>query len=221
MRMKDRFYLIVLVVLFVNLFISFRNSEMSRQYQKLVSEGVPYRFVDERSGIRELTDFCVEGDRLYLLFGDAAYVKIYDLEGNYSHSYAFASLNNGIAELYTGAGLVWLESKDGDVYTFSDGEFVTCYPLHSEDYPKDLYLWNMGKQTDAGGRRYEKRWASIVRTAPDGTVQIVVPRPFFLVLFEEKVVFAIHFLGFAFLAYYVLSERRRRQKAAAGEQKSQ
>ena len=219
MRMKDRLFLIVLVVLFVNLILLFTNTKMSRPYQRLVSEGVPYRFVDERSGIRELTDFCVEGDRLYLLFGDAAYVKIYDLEGNYSHSYAFASLNNGVAELYTGAGLVWLESKDNDVYTFSDGEFVTCYPLHSEDYPK--YVWNMGKQTCAGGRRYEKRWASIVRIAPDGTEQTVVPRPFFLVLFEEKVSMAIHFLGFAFLAYYVLSERRRKQKAAAGEQKSQ
>ena len=118
-----------------------------------------------------------------------------------------------MAKLYTDADVVCLESEDHDVYTFVDGEFVSFYGMHSKSFPG--YGSDGSERTDAKGFEYRKRWASIERIGPDGTVQAVVSRPFFLVLFEGLAPFIIQFLGFGFAFYYVLSGRAAAKKRTA------
>ena len=208
--MKDRILRIALIVLAINTITLLSNGRMSKRYQRNVPEDAPYRFVNAYSGIREVTDFCVEGDFLYLLYGGAGYMKVYDLDGNYSHSFAYKASDSGMAKLYTDADVVCLESENHDVYTFSDGEFVSFYEMHSENHPG--YGSDGSERTDAKGFEYRKRWASIERVGPDGTVQTVVSRPFFLVLFEGLAPFVIQFLGIGFVFYCVLSERAAAKK---------
>ena len=192
--------ILLLILLSINIYEMAGNQRI--RSSKSISEGNPYCYTEEKSGRAELSDFCVKGEYLYLLFEGAGVLEIYDLSGNYLHSYAFRMIANGRGELYTDEYYVYFEDRSHNLYSFSNGAFKTFFKYKDTSYP-EYFLDAYKKWSSHDGVQYQKKWASIVALAPDGTEKTVISRPFYRVLFESTVLSAIYFICFLILAVII------------------
>ncbi len=155
------------------------NVFQSPTIRKNALEGEPYRYTSQFSGTAGLTDYCIQDKYAYLLFEGVGILKVYDLSGNYLHSFAFYTVKNGSSMLHADTTRVYLEDQLDNIYCFSDGEFKKFYSNQSKLCPKQFNDYQKRISSDAV--QYKKKWASIIAVMPNGTQKTIVSRPFYLV----------------------------------------
>ena len=152
----------------------------------------------QRNYVTELEDYAVEGNCLYVLYGDMGVMEVYSLDGTYKLSYAFETEGHGHDELQVDKDGLWLFTKEHRVYLFRNGAldreiYYQAYRTRSSNGELQ-FLSEEEKRSASDGTVYGQRFASIVCKSPDGASKTVVKRPVFDLFAEPLVMFCVHAL---------------------------
>jgi len=192
---------IVCVVFALNIVLFYNAHHLPFSVSNKVTEGMPYHFLDSRKYWSEITDVLACGDYLYVMYDSKKVLTCYDLDGNYSHSFAFSMAKNGRTELYSINGLLYVVTKGNDLYIFDNGQFISYCPLVSRQVvalrATKSDMWD--EQPENRIAHYELQNASVWRIA-DGEKIEVLHRSDWLMLFQGPTQIVIHGLCLISLA---------------------
>ena len=150
----------------------------------------------QRNYVTELEDYAVEGNCLYVLFGDMGVMEVYSLDGTYKLSYAYETEGHGHDELQVDKDGLWLFTKEHRIYLFKEGAFNR--EIHYQGYRTRFlagelrFLSEEEKRKGSDGTVYERRFSSIYCISSSGTSKAVVKRPVFDLLAEPLLMFSLH-----------------------------
>ena len=190
-------------LLFLSVGLLFISGIPPIRLQNRVEEGKLYIFSDDRQYWGGVSDFCVKGDFLYVLFESKGVLKIYDKDGQYIKTCAF-KMDKGRAELYADKDFVYLYDQNRNYYTFSAGE-MTAYSSYADysTYRRQLSSYDSREeQRKTDDVTYYMKLGSIYRANEDGTTEEIVHRPLSLAYFQGAVPYISGFIVFAMMFAY-------------------
>ena len=155
-----------------------------------------------------VTDYVVCNDQLFVLYGYKRGMQCYDLNGTFLCSYTFSYGQKGQQKLHTDGTKVWVESGAHSFFEFSsDGKFQACYDYienqRTIEKIEARVLPQEDTKTTADGGRVMMRGASIWKVSADGSEEKIVPRPFWLIIYQENRIFIAAWLLFLFMCLYI------------------
>ena len=167
----------------------------------------PYRFYDPSVRWGEIRDFTVCEDILYVLFDSKEVLDCYSLDGTYLHSYYIELGRKGKAELFVCDSMLYLKSKGFAFYTFRDGIFVESYEVSPTELYAEITRLS-GNKGDVGEGTYMLRGSSIYKNM-QGTVEKIVHRPGWMVIFQGSYIMLIGSVSFVLLCFILYYYKKR------------
>ncbi len=202
MKFKKTAFVFTIVLLHVVMLL---NSDVQpRKIKKDVKLGALYSYSDNIEYWTQLTDFCIKGNDLYVLYGDKGILKIYDSNGKYKESYAFYKAK-GESSLRVDDEYVYLIDQMHNLYVFSSNECVDFVKYSDYDtYLQKETTFKSQEEQKTDAARYYVKWASIYKEQPDGRSVCIIHRPICMVFFQGIVPFVLILLWIAVLFAFII-----------------
>lgn len=184
---------ILLIIFIVNILLCANTLLLPPKLKGKANVGNPYYFVDKTDHWCGISDYAVCGNNLFILYEPKGVLACYDLNGNYSHSYLIYTKPSGKGQLFVDNQHLYLESREHYLYTFEDGEYISCYKPSSEQLQQfHNKLDDVKKHQAEDGGQYELHGASIWRV--DGEISTeIIHRMGWLTIFQDGNQLLIHF----------------------------
>ena len=198
-----RFSRIVSIVLFMIVLINnvlFLISISQPQIIGKATEHHPHYFVEYPEYLAPITDFAICDDFLYVLFESKGVLTCFDLDGRYSHSYAFRMGKNGEANLYVKGNNLYLESRIHTFYTFQDGKFIDFFKpdISQISSIRKSLTESKDARLSKNGEEYQLIGASIWKKSNEIS-ETILKRSKWMVIFQGNTQIYIYFICFLLL----------------------
>ena len=195
------FALFLLLALFVS-------NTQPAYLRKNVAEGELYCFHKNSLYCTELSDYCVLGPYIYVLYGDKGILNIYDLEGSYQHSYAFYK-TKGESTLRVDQTHVYLFDQQYNYYIFTDGKWSGFVRYQNYDtYLADFSAFqSTEKYRQTSDYVYRLKNASIYRQEVDNKFVPIIKRPLLFALFQGNTLFVLYAVLFIILFLLIMKKQ--------------
>ena len=163
--------------------------------QDKVNDEQPYYFSEGKIWYGELTEIAVSDDILYVLYDDKGIMECYDLDGNYLCSYGFPVIRNGKAAMQVIDNVLYVRSREGNVYSFSETQFLRFYSyMNDRAESNDIFEKATDDNLSSAGVKYEIRGASVWREMPEAISEKVISRPEWMVIMRESNIMYTHII---------------------------
>ena len=190
-------FMVYFVVFMLSMIV---NSRQPEEIRSVLGQNQICEFILERSYCSDLSDYGIEGNSLYLLWGDIGVLEVYSLDGKYQKSFAFETIKNGEDRLEISEGELWLKTKNHRVYCFHDGHYLEEKDYNAFQNAKETGLFEENREyTIHNGSKYERFFDSIRRVDTDGSIHPIVKLSLFSSIIHSTASSIIHVLVIALL----------------------
>lgn len=173
--------------------------------------GEPFLFYEEPNHWGGISRVAANGEYLYVLHDDRGILCVYDLQGNYLHSYCFAERENGRSSVFTLDGTVYYQDRTHNYYTL-EGGIVTDFPESSTElFRKMNQPQRQAEQAPVTAQDavFEIRGASVWKMLADGTEVEIIRRPGWLAIFQGNTLMYIY--GVCFLIVWIMGALKKKR----------
>ncbi len=205
--MKKPVYLLWLLLV-INVISMVIGHIQPREARKNVKAGCLYSMDDNAIYWSSLTDFCVQNDYIYLLYGNIGLLKIYNIHGEYVQTLAF-QVEKGESRLYSDGQLVYLQDQNLNFYIIQNDRELAYRPYEDyknyQSYINDKY--SDSRKTVWNGNHYAIEGVSLVCQDKNGNTTIVLQRIIASRLIQGMTPLVIQAVGIIALLFFAIKDR--------------
>ena len=173
--------------------------------------GEPFLFYQEPDHWSGINALAANGEYLYVLHEDRGILCVFDLQGNYLHSYFFSERENGRSSVFTLDGKVYYQDRTHNYYTLEDG-VVTDFAESSTDLFRRMNQPQRQAElapVTVQDAVFEIRGASVWKHMADGTEVEIIHRPGWLAIFQGNTLMYIY--AACFLIVWIMGALKKKR----------
>ena len=191
---------VLLVICIMMWLLVFVGNYVPAQIRNQAAEGEPYQFMDSSELPGGIDAIAACDNYLYLLDDGKAILRVYDLDGEYLHSYCFPKYQKGMGSVFTYQDKVYFKDKSNNFYTLENGK-VTSFEKHTEE------MMNAKRESEntpvvSGDAVFKIQGASVWKIMKDGTQTEIIHRPGWMAVYQGNTF--MYIFGVGFLCVWVL-----------------
>jgi len=135
-----------------------------------------------------ITQVVTDGDCIYVLYGRHSVVQVYSTGGQYLYSISVYNHLNGRTEIAINDNVLYVQDKVGNIYHFSEGQFVSFIDRNGNDLLSNSLSFGMSDSN------YEVRQSSVWYLPKNEEQCCVIQRPMWLAVYQNGTIDSILFV---------------------------
>lgn len=183
MAMKLLFILVTVLVFVLNAVIGILDTVVFHwqpiELRRKLEPGVGLVITQDREYLSDMDEVVVSDTHVYVLYSWLQLVKVYDLDGSYTCSFAVHCTERRNADMFVCRDTLYLVSEDCIVYEYTNNAFVRSY--NDEDSNTLLThlnknKWHFKNIQDGDQNLYYIKGQSVIRRDSTGAESVFVKR---------------------------------------------